>query len=255
MAEPLSAALVDRLRERAQDPTRRSGSSALATGATTLGTTFQDALAPPPDRSPEFQREVEEYLGGVNSPFAAMTSTLAAGDGTQTQGLLAALGSVLGGQVLAVGGQTVTTGTTGTTGSTASAEPSEPASEAEVVAAEGQLGFPLPVELRQYYLEVADGGVGPGDGLYGLAELVSKHHEMTEGPVGPQGQPWPAQLLPIQGQDWDLVSLDRETGQLVYWDLEELDDDDELAADQPTWVTSFVHEADSLAAWLGAWAD
>jgi hypothetical protein len=76
---------------------------------------------------------------------------------------------------------------------------------------------------------------------------------MTSEPVGPQGQDWPAGLLPISGEDWDLVSIDRTTGRLVYWDLEELDDDDELPPDQPTWTASFVREADSLSAWLTAW--
>jgi hypothetical protein len=121
------------------------------------------------------------------------------------------------------------------------------------VAAEADLGFPLPPDLRRFYLEVADGGVGPGDGIYSLAELLAKHREMTEEPVGPQGQSWPAHLLAIQGDDWDLVSIDRETGRLVYWDLEELDDDDEPPPDNPTWAASFVPEADSLTTWLSAW--
>jgi hypothetical protein len=129
-----------------------------------------------------------------------------------------------------------------------------PAEEARLLAAEAALGFALPQALRRFYADVADGGVGPGDGLYSLAQLVARHAEMTAEPVGPQGQPWPAGLLPLQGPDWDLVCLDRETGRLVYWDLEELDDDEELPADQPTWAASFVPEADSLEAWLGSWA-
>ena len=87
------------------------------------------------------------------------------------------------------------------------------------------------------------------------AVLVAKHRELTHEPVGPQGQAWPAELLPIQGEDWDLVAIDRETGKLVFWDLEELDDDDELPPDQPTWAASFVAESDGLEAWLAEWAD
>jgi hypothetical protein len=140
------------------------------------------------------------------------------------------------------------------TGPSGAAEPAPgPAEEADVAAAEAELGFRLPPALRQYYLEVADGGIGPGDGLYSLEALVAKHRELTAEPVGPQGQPWPEHLVAVQGEDWDLVAVDRGTGRLVLWDLEELDDDEELPADQPTWAASFVPEADGLAAWLGDW--
>ena len=94
-----------------------------------------------------------------------------------------------------------------------------PAEEADVAAAEAALGFRLPPALRQYYLQVADGGVGPGNGVYGLAALVAEHGELTADPVGPQGQPWPEHLLPVQGEGWDIVALDRDTGRLVFWDL------------------------------------
>jgi hypothetical protein len=39
----------------------------------------------------------------------------------------------------------------------------------------------------------------------------------------------------------------------VFGALEELDDDDELPPDQPTWAASFVPEADGLDTWLGRW--
>ncbi len=249
MAEPLSPALVRRLQERAQDPVRRTGAAALAAGAVDLRTAVAAAPTAAPDRSPAFQREVEDYLGGINSPLAGLTRRLASGDAAQSSGLLDALGSLLGGHVLAVGGQTVTTSAPDATAA------APPATEPEVRAAEAGLGFPLPAELRQLYLEVADGGVGPGDGVLPLAELVARHRELTREPAGPQGQAWPAELLPVQGQAWELVCLDRGTGRLVRWDLEELEDDDELPADHPSWAASFVPEADSLAAWLTAWAD
>jgi hypothetical protein len=224
----------------------------MSAGSVSLG----DALAgvgPGPDRSEEHRAAVDEYLSGMNTPFAGMIANLARGDGRQAGGLLAALGSLTGGrQVLAMSGDLGMV----SMGHSVPGEPAPPpAQEHAVAAAEAALGFPLPPALRQFYVEVADGGVGPGDGIYGLAELVAKHREMTDEPVGPQGQPWPAQLIPIQGADWELVAVDRESGRLVFWDLEELDDDDELPPDQPTWAASFVPEADSLEAWLTGWAD
>ena len=224
----LPAHLVARLRERDQDPARRTSGAVLVAGAVPLGDLLaaeQARLAAQPE---EVQRGVAEYLEGVNSPFA------------QLMGNLGSLGGLFG----------------GTSSAPAPTAAPDPASQAEVTAVEAELGFALPSELRHFYLEVADGGVGPGDGIYSLAELLAKHREMTGEPVGPQGQAWPTELLAIQGDDWDLVSVDRETGRLVYWDLEELDDDDELSPDDnPTWAASFVPESDSLGAWLTAWLD
>ena len=243
----LGQELIDRLRARNLDPALRSDTDALMSGAVDLDTALHEA-ALPADTSPEVRREVEEYLGGVSSPLAGLMTNLVTGDQQGGRGLLGALGSMLGGRGIVMGDQVFSAGPR------PGAEPREPATEARVAGAETSLGFRMPADLRQLYLEVADGGVGPGDGVYSLSELVAKHAEMTAEPVGPQGQDWPAHLLPIQGPDWDLVSIDLRTGALVFWDLEELDDDESLPADQPTWSASFVPEADSLSAWLAAWA-
>jgi hypothetical protein len=248
MTDGLSSDLVQRLRARAEDPDRRSGAAALS--ATSLSTdTALAGLRADPSHPEELQREVADYLGGVNSPFAGVVTDVVTGDGGRARGLLAAMSSLMGGQVVAMSGLGPVS--LGTPSPPRPAPP--PADEDTVRAAEAALGFALPADLRQLYVEVADGGVGPGDGVFGLSELVAKHRELTHDPVGPQGQAWPAALLPIQGEDWDLVCLDRTTGRLVFWDVEELDDDDELPPDQPTWAASFVPEAESLAAWLAAW--
>lgn len=120
-----------------------------------------------------------------------------------------------------------------------------PTSEAQVAAIEAELGFALPGDLRQFYLEVADGGVGPDDGLYSLKQLRSKWRELTKEPVGPRGQKWPARLLPIHGHDWDVTCIDRDSGRIVYWDVEEID--------YGGWKKSFTDEAESLEAWLDKW--
>ena len=161
----------------------------------------------------------KEYLDGVNSPFAAMMSNFATGDGKQANGLMSALGAMLGDKTTfgMMGGQTFSMGAQAKSGA---APP--PASEADLAVTEAKLGFGLPSALRQFYAEVANGGVGMGEGIHDLDRLVAKYNEMTGEAVGPQGQEWPRNLLPIQGEDWELVSIDRNSGKLVFWDHEDL---------------------------------
>ena len=132
-------------------------------------------------------------------------------------------------------------------GSRPRAAPPGPASEAAIAKAEATLGFALPEELRQLYREVADGGFGPDRGLYSLKELVAKHCEFTHEPIGERGQKWPKNLLPISGEEWDVHSIDRKTGKIVYWDVEEID--------YGGWKKSFKEVSPSLEEWLGKWAD
>ena len=113
--------------------------------------------------------------------------------------------------------------------------------------AEAELGFAIPGDLRHFYAEVADGGVGPGNGLYSLRELLAKWREMTAEPVGPRGQKWPANLLPMHGDRWDLTCIDRDSGEVVYFDAEEIE--------YGGWKRAFKPEAQRLEAWLSKWIE
>lgn len=243
MADRLSADLLARIKVRAGSAAARSDDSSLA--AESVGT--DDLLAGvPKSKDPA----VRDYLEGMNTPFAGMISNLVTGDGKQAKGLLGALGGLMRGKMMmgfGFDGKPTIFG-----GSGASAPAAPPASEAEIVAAEAKLDFALPRDLRHYYLEVANGGVGPGDGVFSLKQLIAKHRELTKEPVGPQGQDWPANLLPIQGEDWDLVAIDRDTGKLIFWEVEDLTDAED-DPDNVVWNASFVAEADSLEAWLDKW--
>jgi len=123
-----------------------------------------------------------------------------------------------------------------------------PASERDFAAAEKQLGFALPAPLRQLHA-IADGGFGPGGaGLWPLVQAASEYREKISRPEGPVGEPWPARLLPLCGEDGALSCLDLESGKIVNYDVERMDHEG-----PGQWRRSFAPEAPSLAAWLEAW--
>ena len=123
--------------------------------------------------------------------------------------------------------------------------------EARLAEAERRIGRPLPPELRQLYA-IGDGGFGPGGGLLGLGELVARYHELTREPYGPLGQDWPANLLPLFDEDPQLICLDLDSGGIVEWDPEEIEDEESDA----DWQRSFIRRQASLGElleqWLGA---
>ena len=235
MADRLSGGLVAKLGERARSASERSDSANLGANSES----FEDMLGGIPKSD---DPAVREYLEGMNSPFAGMIANMVCGDGSQAKGMLGMFDSLLGGKSM-MGMMGDRMFASGGTRSQAPAPP--PCSEAEVASAESKLGFALPGDLRHFYLEVANGGVGPGDGIYGLDELLAKWREMTDEPVGPRGQKWPKSLLPIEGDGWDLTSIDLESGALVAFDPEEID--------YGGWKKAFSPEAESLEAWLESW--
>lgn len=249
MGVGLSSDVIASLKARAADPARRTDMAALGAQSISPLDIFAQQRSNFASRSPEYQAKMREYLEGMNSPFSGMITNAVTGDGSQAAGLLGALGSLLGGKPLyaAMGDGVVNMGGRN--------EPmrAQAAVNADIITwVEGELGFELPADLRTFYTEVANGEVGPGDGIYPVAQLNLKWREMTEQPAGPQGQDWPRNLLPILGAD-ELFSIDRETGRIVYWDMDELEIEDDVHADDPSWEQSFKPVAGSLEAWLQAW--
>jgi len=228
----LSEPLIARLKARAGDPARRSDDASLAANSVPM----EDLLAGlPPIEDPAMRAHVDRAQGMLSRVMGML------GGGA---GGFAAIGPGVGfgGGVMSFGGKP----------EVGPAPP--PHDETRIAAAEAALGFALPPVLRQLYAGVADGGFGPGDGLYGLDALLAKWRELTHEPVGPQGQEWPRNLLPIAGQDWNLTCLDRASGRLIFWDVEEMADfEDEEEPGDEAWNRAFKPEADSLEAWLERW--
>ena len=249
MATELSRDTIEKLKARAVDPAKRTDMAALGASAVNATDVFAAQRASLASRSTEYQQKVREYLEGMNTPLAGMISNAATGDGSQAAGLLGILGSLTSGKPLyaSMDGHTVAL-----TGKPEATIATAPVREAAIAWAERELGFALPADVRAFYVEVANGEVGPGDGIYPLAQLIAKWREMTEAPAGPQGQAWPQYLLPILGQD-ELFSIDRTSGRIVYWDVGELDTDGDTPSDDPSWAKSFKPAAESLDAWLASW--
>jgi len=90
-----------------------------------------------------------------------------------------------------------------------------PAAPAEVDAAEAALGFGLPSLLRRLYVEIGNGGFGPGYGFIGVptADTVARRRRFIENHYRniqrPREDPnwWPAELVPVS--DFDIVETYR----------------------------------------------
>ncbi|MDH3754260.1 MAG: SMI1/KNR4 family protein [Acidimicrobiia bacterium] len=134
-----------------------------------------------------------------------------------------------------------------------------PADATTLDAAEAELGLRLPALLRAIYLEIANGGIGPGTGLLGVtggwtphgSTLVEEYHHSVEGPW--DDWKWPSKLLPVADLG-DGVSACVDTSRagcpVLEWDAGDLDWD----AEGPQ-APDLVEVAPTLAAWLGAWLE
>jgi hypothetical protein len=115
-----------------------------------------------------------------------------------------------------------------------------------VGAVESRLGFRLPSLLRRVFLEVADGGFGPGYGLFPLDEHASSagHAEtlmevLKKLAVDPR---WSPQLLPLCDwgcANWSCLDCRTDDGAIVT-----------VAGEQ-----EFTNTGHTLRSWLGAWLD
>lgn len=111
------------------------------------------------------------------------------------------------------------------------------------------IGFPLPATVQQLFLEVGNGGFGPGNSAFGLERLVAEYQDMIAEPIGFGGFPWPPMLLPIADLDPGFTCLDVQTGRIIDWAPAGLDDGED------DWEGSFTEAAPDLFHWLNAWLD
>ena len=128
-----------------------------------------------------------------------------------------------------------------------------------IAAAEEELGFRLPGLLRTVYLNVGNGGFGPGLGLIGVGGVEpysstddsvvdlydrEKHQEFS-------GDPWPDKLLPICDYgcaSFACVDCSRRSAPIFLFDA-----DAYVLAEAPCRRKSLRLESESLSEWFEDW--
>ena len=120
----------------------------------------------------------------------------------------------------------------------------------EVESAEFDLGFLLPPLLRSLYLQVADGGYGPGWGILPLGQIVEWDHicRANWDDVFPPPN-WPDKMIRFCEwgcNSWSGIDCSSERCAIIRFDP---DKDVTQLADH------LVPECDSLAEWITAWLD
>lgn len=212
--------LFQRIAERANDPMRRTYMSGANANATPLD--FGQLMA-------DFQKHAPSEAQGLLGAFGKMQSMFGGnmpGISMMGPGGIMTMGNMPGGP-----------------------QPLSPSPGEQALAeAERTIGRPLPDEVQQLYA-IGDGGFGPGEGLMPLAEVIDRYREMTREPYGPLGQEWPKNLLPLFNEDPVLSCIDMDSGEMVAWDPEEIEDEDS----DEDWQRSFKAEHPSLAALMADW--
>jgi hypothetical protein len=126
-------------------------------------------------------------------------------------------------------------------------KPPTPLTEADLAKAEKQLGFALPADLKQFYLSGRHRRRASCGEYYSLKGLVHEYLMLTRKPYGPNGEDWPAHLLPFEDQLESYAAYDLETGLITIWNSEELIAGNESRA---AWMRTFQPTGKTLEQYL-----
>lgn len=118
----------------------------------------------------------------------------------------------------------------------------EPAPLTKLQEAEQGLGFELPESLKAIYMQVGDGGFGPGYGLLPIHLIVDEYVRARD-----HSALWPEMMLPITDTEAEQYCIRSPRGEVWRFDFEKLDEDDGNLPD------CFLPVADSIAEWLEGW--
>ncbi len=130
---------------------------------------------------------------------------------------------------------------------------------------EERLGFTLPLSLRALYIEVGNGGFGPGYGLYPLDDDGGAPTAITEYAICTRldvedypGWNWPVGLLPIC--DWgcavySYVYCSNPAGPVYRFDYDGYDADDPSTYFSDMTSHLFSEESPTFQLWIEWWLD
>lgn len=137
-------------------------------------------------------------------------------------------------------------------------ETGSPATEADVSDAEKELGFPLPPLLREIYLNVGNGGIGPGYKILGVkgghksdeGDSISELYTSLQGadPEDPKWE-WPKGIVPFCHWGCAIYSCfdaNKENYPVIWFDpnMREIGEPMEQ---------QFIPHRESLQSWLQGW--
>lgn len=126
-------------------------------------------------------------------------------------------------------------------------KPPKTLTDADITKAGKQLGFALPDDLTQFYLSGRYRGRASCGEYYSLDGLVKEYRMLTSKPYGPNGEDWPANLLPFEDQLESYAAYDLGTGLITIWDSEEIIAGNESKA---AWKRSFQPTGKTLEQYL-----
>jgi hypothetical protein len=132
------------------------------------------------------------------------------------------------------------------------------ATPAAVAEAESLAGVELPATLRRAYLEIANGGFGPGGGIMPVEGVAARYRALRTESPGPEGCEWPEALLPVVDHDQAYTCVDARTGRVIAFDLEDLleewdPDAPDARAARRGWKRCFREIAPTIETWLERW--
>lgn len=126
-------------------------------------------------------------------------------------------------------------------------KPPRPLADVDIAKAEKQLSFPLPDELKQFYLSGGHRKRASCGENFSLEGMVKEYRMLTAKPYGPSGGEWPANLLPFEDQLESYAAYDLDTGLVTIWDSEEIIGGNESKA---AWKRSFQPTGKRFAEYL-----